>query len=75
MTGRDLIVYILSNNLEDEDIFKDNKFVGFITAGEAAERLDVGVATIYALVKEDRIESVTIGDTLYIPVNFTVLKN
>ena len=34
MTGRDLIVYILSNNLENEEVFKDGKFIGFIPAQE-----------------------------------------
>jgi hypothetical protein len=44
MTGRDLIVYILQNNLENEPVFKDGKFIGFMTEGEAAEKFDVGVA-------------------------------
>ena len=28
MTGRDLIIYILTNNLENEFVFKDGKFIG-----------------------------------------------
>lgn len=47
MTGRDLIIYILANGLEDEEVFQDGKFIGFVTAGEAAAKLGVGVATIY----------------------------
>ena len=69
MTGRDLIVYILSNNLEDEPVFKDGKFIGFLTAGEAAEKLDVGVATIWALMAQQRLSGIQIGDVLYIPAN------
>lgn len=73
MTGRDLIVYILSNGLEDEPVFKDGKFIGFVTAGEAAERFDVGVATIYVWASQNRLPSVIVGNTLYVPANFKAL--
>lgn len=46
VTGRDLILYILSNGLEDEPIFKDGTFVGFMSEEEAAVKLGVGVASI-----------------------------
>lgn len=69
MTGRDLIIYIMSNNLEDKPIFENGKFIGFLTAGEAAERLNVGVATIYVWVTQDKLKGVLIGDILYIPAN------
>lgn len=29
MTGKELILYILENNLEDSEIFKDGKFLDF----------------------------------------------
>lgn len=70
MTGRDLIIYILSNNLENEPVFKDGKFIGFITAGEAAERMNVGVATIYVWVSQKRLDGVIVNNTLYIPADF-----
>lgn len=73
MTGRDLIIYILSNNLEDRSIFEDGKLVGFITAGEAAEKMDVGVATIYVWLRQKRLLGLFIGDEVYIPANFQVL--
>ncbi len=41
MTGRELIVYIMQNGLEDEVIFKD-----LLTEEQAAIKFDVGVATI-----------------------------
>lgn len=69
MTGRDLIIYILANGLEDEPVFKDGKFVGFITASEAAKKLNVGVATIYVWVHQKKLDGVIVGDTLYIPAN------
>lgn len=49
MTGRDLILYILRNGLEDEPVFQNGKFIGFITVGEAAEKLNVGIPTVEAL--------------------------
>ena len=69
MTGRELILYILSNGLEDEEVFKDGKFIGFLTAGEAAAKMNVGVATIYVLVSQQKLSGVLVGDTLYIPAN------
>lgn len=70
MTGRELIIYILQNNLEDEPVFKDGKFIGFITDHEAAVRMNVGVATIHALYLRDQIDGEFIGGELHIPANF-----
>lgn len=72
MTGRDLIVYILTNRLEDEYVFKDGKFIGFITVGEAAAKTNVGDATIYAWITQGWLDCVVIGGTIYIPANFTI---
>ena len=46
MTGRDLIIYILENRLENEQVFKDGKLLGFITVDEAALKFGVGPETI-----------------------------
>lgn len=70
MTGRDLIIYILTNHLEDELVFKDGKFIGFVTAGEAAEKMDVGLATILAWIGQERLNCVVVGDTVFIPADF-----
>ena len=70
MTGKDLIIYILENDLENEPVFKDGKFIGFVTAGEVAIKMNVGVATVHAWIKQNRLDSITIGDTVYIPANF-----
>lgn len=69
MTGRDLIIYILQNNLEDEPIFKDGKLIGFMTEVEAAMKFDVGCATIRAWVGLGFLKGFKIGDVLYIPAN------
>lgn len=70
MTGRDLIIYILENNLEDEPIFKDGRIPGFISLGEAAEKMNVGLATVLALINQNRLNYIVIGNSLYIPSNF-----
>ena len=46
MTGKDLIIYILQNNLEDEVVLKEGFFVGFMDQNEAAVKFNVGVWTI-----------------------------
>lgn len=67
MTGRELILYILNNNLENEPVVKDNKLLGFMTVAEASMKWNVGAATISAWSSLGVIESVRIGDVLYIP--------
>lgn len=69
MTGRDLIIYILSNGLENEPIVKDGKLIGFMTVGEAAAKMDVGDATVRVWILQNRLDNVLIGNTFYIPAD------
>ena len=69
MTGRDLILYILANGLEDKPVFEDGKFIGFVTIGEAAEKLEVGIATVSVWISQKRLESAVVGNAIYIPVS------
>ena len=69
MTGRDLIIYILKNGLEDKPIFENGKFIGFLTAEEAAVKKQVGPATIQAWVDLGFVEGVTVKPGIYIPVD------
>lgn len=71
MTGRDLIIYILQNNLEDEPVFKDSRFLGFMTINEAAMKFEVGSATIKLWIDLKIIPGIKIGEELYIPFNVT----
>lgn len=66
MKGRDLIIYILQNDLEDEEIFKDGKFIGTLTDFEVAVKLGVGVSTVKALFEMQKLPGVKIGETIYI---------
>ena len=68
MTGKDLIVYILKNNLEDEPVFKNGKLLGFVTLEQAAIRLNVGIETVKTMIKLDIIDNpIKLGDTYLIP--------
>ena len=40
MTGRELILYILENGLENEPVIKNGTFVGFMTVTQAAEKME-----------------------------------
>ena len=66
MTGRDLIIYILENNLEDTPLFNDGKLIGFITAEEAAVKHNVGVAMIMYWIQTHDIPYISNGETVYI---------
>ena len=66
MTGRDLILYILANNLEDEPIYDNGKLIGFMTLGEAAEKAGVGISTVCVWIQQGRLDSVIIGGLVYI---------
>lgn len=70
MTGRDLILYILENGLEDEPVFKNGQFIGFVTASDVAKKNEVGVATVYAWMHQQRLESLVVNEGIYIPANY-----
>lgn len=64
MTGRELIIYILENGLEDEQVFEKGRFVGFLTLGEAAQKLGYGIETVKAMMELGMIENVNDGDMI-----------
>ena len=65
MTGKELILYILENDLENEDVIKDGIFIWLMDEKEAAVKFDVGVATIRAWYVCGQIDGIKIGDHLY----------
>ena len=70
MTGRDLIIYILENSLEDEPIIQDGMIVmknlGYIPLDEAALQLEVGFTTILSLLMRGDITGCRICGKTYI---------
>lgn len=73
MTGRELIIYILQNGLEDEPVFEDGKFIGYVSFGEAASNLDVGLATIGALIRLNEVENIRVNGETYLPFYYKKL--
>lgn len=70
MTGRELIIYILENKLEDEPVFKNGKFIGFVTPAEVAIKTEVGLATVHAWMQQGLLSSEPVLQGFYIPANF-----
>ena len=69
MTGKDLILYILQNDLEDEPLYENGNLLGFMNSDEAALKFKVGSATIEIWCQMGILPNVLIGDRYYIPVN------
>lgn len=74
MSGRDFIIYILENHLEDELLFENGKFIGFITVEEAAVKFNVGVETIKVYASLGYLKAVIVDNALYIPANAKLQK-
>ena len=69
MTGRDVIIYILENHLEDEEFFKEGKIPGLLTYEEPAVKFNVGTFTIKAWVDCGYLKCITIYGNRYISEN------
>lgn len=67
MTGRELIVYILQNHLEDKPVLEDGKFVGFLSVDDAAVKFNVGPSTVKTWIALGLMTGVKVGDVIYIP--------
>lgn len=65
MTGRELIIYILQNNLEDEVLLDEDKDLSLMTEEEAAVKYDVGVPTIKAYQELGFLKGVKSNNSLY----------
>lgn len=65
MTGKELILYILQNNLEDTVVLDGALFVGFMSIEEVAVKFNVGTATVKAWYDCRWLDGTKIGDTLY----------
>lgn len=69
MTGRDFIIYILQNGLEDKPVFENGTLVGFMTEQQFAEKMNVGIATVEVWIDLGFLSNVIrIGDTTLIPI-------
>lgn len=72
MTGRDLIIYILTHGLEDKPVFENGTLLGFMTAQQFAEKMSVGVATVNVWIDLGYLSDVIrVGDTTLIPMSYS----
>lgn len=69
MTGKDLIKYILENDLENEPIVQNGKILGFISLEEAAVKFNVGTATVSAWYSLGVIEGFDLCGRIFILKN------
>lgn len=65
MTGRELIIYILENNLEDQMVFSNGIFTGIMDVEQAALKFNVGVATVRAWYQLGMLPGFTMGGSLF----------
>lgn len=65
ITGKDLIIYILQNGLENDNVFENGIFVGLMSMEEAAVKFNVGVATVEFWYATGIIDGITAGDKIY----------
>lgn len=66
MTGRELIIYISKNHLEDQEVFKDGTILGLLSVGQAAEKFNVGEETVKCWFAIGEIDGIAIGKEIYI---------
>lgn len=66
MTGRELIIYILKNNMEDTEIFSEGFSPLFITTEEAAKKWECGPATIKTLIELKKIKGFKYENMYYV---------
>ena len=72
MTGRDLIIYILQNGLEDKPVFENGALLGFMTEQQFASKMSVGVATVEVWINRGDVSDVIrVGDTTLIPMYYS----
>lgn len=67
ITGKDLLIYILENDLLNEPIVANGRPIGFYTEDDAAVAFGVGRATIRLWIERGDVEAVLIGDAWFIP--------
>ena len=66
ITGRELILYILENKLEDKPIVLDGGFLNLMTVEQAAVKAGTGVETVLAGIALGLFRGVKIGNQIYI---------
>lgn len=69
MTGKDLIMFILQNDLLDTEFFTNGRIPGLMTVEEAAVKFDTGTITVEVWFTHGDVRGIVIGGKLYIYEN------
>lgn len=69
MTYGDLIVYIIQNNLVNEEVFQNGKLAGFMSIPEAAVKFEVGESTVRTWIWMGMIKYIRFNELVLIPQN------
>lgn len=69
MNGRELIIYILENHLEEQDLFADGILPLFITVEEAAVKWNCGSATVKTMIDLNKVKGSKIGEKYFVLAN------
>ena len=70
MTGRELIIYILENGLEDEPVIKDGIPIGYKSIDEVAVELNIGKSTVGTLAMLGKLDYIIFDGKIFIPGNY-----
>lgn len=65
MTGKELIFYILQNNLENEIVIGDTSFLGLATAEEVAIEFGVGIETVKVWYELGILDGIRVCDSVF----------
>lgn len=73
MTGKDMMMYIIQNDLYDKELFGESGFspeiMGLISVEEAALKLHVGVETVKTLMVINDLPLIMMGKSAYVTKN------
>ena len=66
MSGRELIIYILKNNLEDEELFSEEFWARMPSPMTVAIRFDVGIATVNGWIMDGKLDVIKFNNKTYV---------
>ena len=66
MNGRELIIYILKNNLEDEEVFSEEFWARMPSPMTVAIKFNVGVATVDTWIANKQLEAIEFNGKTYV---------
>lgn len=66
MNGRELIIYIVENGLENVNLFSKEFFSFMLTIEQVAVKFNVGIATVKAWIQNGCLYAIKVDDVTYV---------